>query len=61
MPVYFEPGSKPRFNAEGLALKIDRVEIVEQVTEQFAERLFGSGKEVKPTSGKRVFLERRIF
>jgi hypothetical protein len=38
MPVYFEPGAKPRFNAEGLALKIERVEIVEQVTEQFAER-----------------------
>lgn len=38
MPVYFEPGAMPRFNKEGLALKIERVEIVEEVTEQFAGR-----------------------
>ena len=36
MPVYFEPGAKPRFNAEGLALKIERVEVVERVSEQLA-------------------------
>ena len=36
MPVYFEPGAKPRFNAEGLALKIERVEVVERVREQLA-------------------------
>jgi len=38
MPVYFEPGAKPQFNKEGLALKIERVEIVEEVAEQFAGR-----------------------
>jgi hypothetical protein len=36
MPVYFEPGAKPRFNAEGLALKIERVEVVDRVSEQLA-------------------------
>jgi hypothetical protein len=36
MPVYFEPGAKPRFNTMGLALEIERVEVVERVSEQLA-------------------------
>jgi hypothetical protein len=27
MPVYFEPGTRPEFNHEGTALRIDRAEI----------------------------------